>query len=308
MARRPRIFASQVLYHVIIRGNHRKATFRTPADYQAYLERLARYLPQCQVRLWAYCLMPNHVHLLVETGTQPLSAFMQRLQQSYTQYFNRTHRKVGHLFQGRYKAIICEQDSYLLPLIRYLHLNPVRAKLVKQPEAYPYSGHTAYLDGRATAVLNPAPGLAAFGGRLAYRQFVREGMGEGHQPDYYAVTDQRFLGSERFVDSWQARVTDMPSSPPRQNLTRALHVVATGIGTDVAELRSADRSWAVSQQRTKAAYLLIRRGGYRLSDVAAAFRRDPATLSTLVTRFAVRLSEEPAMQREMERLAKKVKI
>jgi len=308
MARRPRVFAPQVLYHVIVRGNHRQATFRTSADYQAYLERLARYLSSCQVRLWAYCLMPNHVHLLVETGNQPLSTFMQRLQQSYTQYFNRRHRKVGHLFHGRYKAIICDKEAYLLTLIRYLHLNPVRAKLVKQPDAYPYSGHPVYLAGRATAVLDPAPGLAAFGGVRAYRQFVREGMGEGHQPDYYAVADQRFLGSERFVDTWQARITDAPSSRPRQSLTRALHAVATGMGMDVAQLRSAYRSWAISQQRTRAAYLLIRQWGYRTGEVAAALHRDPATLSTLLTRLAARLSEDPALQRELERLAKKVKI
>lgn len=308
MARRPRVFAPQVLYHVIVRGNHRQATFRTPADYQAYLERLGRYGVSCQVRLWAYCLMPNHVHLLVETGNQPLSTFMQRLQQSYTQYFNRTHRKVGHLFQGRYKAIVCDKDAYLLTLIRYLHLNPVRAKLVKQPDAYPYSGHTAYLDGRATTVLDPTPGLAVFGGTRAYRQFVREGMGEGHQPDYYAVVDQRFLGTERFVDTWQARITDAPSLRPRQSLACALQAVATGMGMDVAQLRSADRSWAVSQQRTRAAYLLIRQWGYRLSDVATALHRDPATLSTLLTRLAARLSEEPATQRELERLVKKVKM
>jgi len=308
MARRPRVFAPEVLYHVIVRGNHRQVTFRTPADYQAYLERLARYLSQCQVRLWAYCLMPNHVHLLAETGNQPLSTFMQRLQQSYTMYFNRTHRKVGHLFQGRYKAIICDKDAYLLTLIRYLHLNPVRAKLVKQPDAYPYSGHTAYLTGRANDVLDPTPGLEAFGGRRAYRRFVREGMGEGHQPDYYAVEDQRFLGSEHFVEKWQSRIPAASSPRPRQSLSRALHAIATEVGMDVAELRSADRSWAVSQQRTKAAYLLIRQWGYRLSDVAAALHRDPATVSTLVTRLTARFSEEPTLQRELDRLAKKIKI
>ena len=96
---------------------------------------------------------------------------------------------MGHLFHGRYKAIICDKETYLLPLIRYLYLNPVRAKLVAQPDAYPYSGHTAYLDGCATAILDPVPGLAAFGGIRAYRQFVQEGMGEGHQADYYVVAD-----------------------------------------------------------------------------------------------------------------------
>jgi putative transposase len=308
MARRPRVFAPQVLYHVIVRGNHRQATFRTPADYQAYLERLGRYLQQCQTRLWAYCLMPNHVHLLAETGTQPLSTFMQRLQQSYTQYFNRIHRKVGHLFQGRYKAIICDKDAYLLTLIRYLHLNPVRAKLVTHPDRYLYSGHAAYLTGRATDVLDPMPGLAVFGGTRAYRQFVQEGMGEGHQADYYAVTDQRFLGSKRFVDAWQVRIKDAPSPRPQQSLASALQAVATEMGMDVAQLRGADRGWAVSQQRTRAAYLLIRQWGYRAGEVAAALNRDPATMSTMLTRLAARLSEEPATQRELDRLARKVKV
>lgn len=308
MARRPRVVAPQVLYHVIVRGNHRQVTFRTPADYQAYLDRLGRYLQVGQVRLWAYCLMPNHVHLLVETGVLPLSAFMQRLQQSYTQYFNRTHRTVGHLFQGRYKAIICDKDAYLLTLIRYLHLNPVRGKLVTQPDAYPYSGHAAYRTGRATAVLDPAPGLAVFGGTGAYRQFIREGLGEGHQPDYYAVADQRFLGTERFVDAWQARLEVVPSVRARPSLTRALQAIATGMGIAVAQLRSADRSWAVSRHRMCAAYLLIRRGGYRTSEVAAVLKRDPATLSSGVTRLAARLREQPALQRELNRLAKTLKI
>jgi REP element-mobilizing transposase RayT len=302
------VFAPQVLYHVIVRGNHRQVTFRTPADYHAYLERLGRYLQACQARLWAYCLMPNHVHLLVETGALPLSAFMQRLQQSYTQYFNRTHRKVGHLFQGRYHAIICEKEAYLLTLIRYLHLNPVRANVVTQPDAYPYSGHAAYLTGRATAVLDPAPGLAVFGGTRAYRQFVREGMGEGHQPTYYEVADQRFLGTERFVDDWQARLEEAPPAQSRQSLPRALRAVASGMGIAVEQLRSADRSWAVSQHRMRAAYLLIRRWGYPAGEVAAALHRDPATLSSGLTRLVARLSAHPARQRELDRLAQTIKI
>lgn len=308
MARRPRVFGPQVLYHVIARGNHRQVTFRTASDYQAYLERLAKYRHLCQVRLWAYCLMPNHVHLLVETADVPLSAFMQRLQQSYTQYFNRTHQKVGHLFQGRYQAIVCEHDRYLLALVRYIHLNPVRAKLVKQPDTYRYSGHAAYLDGHATAALDPTPGLAIFGGPEAYRQFVREGMGEGHQADYYAVADQRFLGTERFVDAWQARMDDVPPPRPNRGLASALDAVAVGMGTTVAQLRSTDRSWAVSRQRTLAAYLLIRRMGFRARDVAVALHRDPATLSVLLTRLAARLREEPVTQRRLDRLARSIKI
>src|ERR1043166_7123739 len=104
MARRTRIFASGLLYHVIVRGNQRRMTFRSDDDYKAYLDRLEKYRAKFHVRIYAYCLMPNHVHLLLETGATPLAKFMQGLQQSYTQYFNRRYHKVGHLFQGRYQA------------------------------------------------------------------------------------------------------------------------------------------------------------------------------------------------------------
>ena len=118
MARRPRVFAPGLLYHVIVRGNQRRKTFRSEDDYKAYLDRLEHYRAKFRLRIYAYCLMPNHAHLLLETGATPLAKFMQGLQQSYTQYFNRRYRKVGHLFQGRYKAIICDKEKYLLALLR----------------------------------------------------------------------------------------------------------------------------------------------------------------------------------------------
>ena len=134
MARRPRLFAPGVLYHVIVRGNQRQKTFTSASDYQAYLERLAKYRKQYGYTVYAFCLMSNHVHLLVHSSATPLAKFMQGLQQSYTQYFNRRHKKSGHLFEGRYKAIVCQEDPYLLELIRYIHLNPLRAGLAKTME------------------------------------------------------------------------------------------------------------------------------------------------------------------------------
>ena len=117
MARRPRVFAPGLLYHVIVRGNQRQKTFFAEKDYRSYLERLARYREKYNMTIYAYCLMPNHVHLLLESSVEPLAKFMQGLQQSYTQYFNLKHNKVGHLFQGRYKAIVCQKDEYLMELV-----------------------------------------------------------------------------------------------------------------------------------------------------------------------------------------------
>jgi putative transposase len=146
------------------RGNHRQPVFLAPRDYRVYLARFRFYRVEHQIAVYAYCLMPNHVHFLIQQGPVPVARFMQGLQQSYTQYFNRQHSTVGHLFQGRYKAIDCADDGYLAALVRYIHLNPVRAQLVSSPELYPYSGHSAYLSGRATRLVDPSRVLAIIGG------------------------------------------------------------------------------------------------------------------------------------------------
>ena len=203
MARRPRLFAPGLLYHVIVRGNQRRKTFLNETDYNAYLERLGRYRTKYGHTIHAYCLMPNHVHLLVESSNQPLAKFMQGLQQSYSQYFNLRHHKIGHVFQGRYKAIVCQKDQYLLQLIRYIHLNPVRAGMVKEPEQFSFSGHRAYVDAKATEVINPRKALGLMGGKARYRAFIRDSMKQGHKEEYYEVEDQRFLGGEGFGEKLQ---------------------------------------------------------------------------------------------------------
>ena len=147
MARPVRIESAGALYHVIVRGNERKAVFRDDGDRNDYLRRLAHYGEKFGFRLLAYCLMDNHVHLAIETGKAPLSRVMAGLQSSYTQYFNRRHRRVGHLFQGRYKAFLIEKDAYGLALLRYIHENPVKAGVVSAPHEYEWSSDRYYRGG-----------------------------------------------------------------------------------------------------------------------------------------------------------------
>jgi putative transposase len=293
MARHPRLFAPGLLYHVITRGNQRQPIFLTLADYAAYLERLAKYRERNAVQLYAYCLMPNHVHLLLQTGEIPLAKFMQGVQQSYTQYFNRTYRKVGHLFQGRYKAIVCEKERYLLALIRYIHLNPVRAHLVSQPEDYPYSGHQVYLQGKATTVLDPAWGLAVCGGRQAYQRFVTAGQAEGHNAEYYQVVEQQVLGTDRFVRQVQRPVAAMLEKGNKRTAEQVFRELVKALEITPEVLHGPDRSWAVARRRAVVAYMLVRRGGFSVSEVARLLGRDVATLSSLLTRFSERLRTDP---------------
>ncbi len=151
MARKPRVEFDGAFYHVIVRGNQRQRTFQDDRDRAAYLQRIEHYRQRYGFRLYAYVLMSNHVHLLLETKGVGLSKIMQGIQASYTQSYNRRHRKVGHLFQGRYKAILCDRNAYLLELVRYIHLNPGRLREPEDPWRYRWSSHGAYL-GKASPV------------------------------------------------------------------------------------------------------------------------------------------------------------
>ena len=304
MARRPRLFAPGLLYHVIVRGNQRQKTFTTDRDYQAYLERLAKYRKAYRVTVHAYCLMPNHVHLLLECSDVPLSRFMQGLQQSYTQYFNRAHHKVGHLFQGRYKAIICEKDEYLLELVRYIHLNPVRCGLVRKVERYRYSGHHAYLGGKETEVMNPGPVLKLLGGTKQYGKFVLDGLGDGHREEYYDVEDQRFLGPQEFGEKVVEEAGGEERRKHKEPLARAVERLAERLRTSPEVLRGSDRSWKKARARKLAAHILIRRMGFSVKEVAAYLGRDATSISALITRFSQKIEADRRIREEYERISK----
>ena len=291
MARRPRVFAPGLLYHVIVRGNHRQKTFRFAEDYKAYLDRLERYRSKFGIRIYAYCLMPNHVHLLLETGSTAVAKFMQGLQQSYTQYFNRTHRKVGHLFQGRYKAIICDRDKYLLALVRYIHLNPVRAGMVKRPERYAYSGHASYLRAGTPKIIEAAPVLSLLGGKRSYERFVLDGMGENHNEQYYAVEDQRFLGDEGFGEELSRQVGE-EERKANKPIETVIKEVAKRVRITPAELTGRDRRWETARKRAEAVTLLVRHHGYKVTEVAKYLGRDQANVSLMLSRLAARTEGE----------------
>jgi REP-associated tyrosine transposase len=288
MARRPRVFASGLLYHVVVRGNQRRKTFRSDDDYKAYLERLEKYRAKFHVRIYAYCLMPNHVHLLLETGSTPLAKFVQGLQQSYTQYFNRSYRKVGHLFQGRYKAIICDKDKYLLALVRYIHLNPMRAGLAKRPERYAHSGHRSYLGNGRPKIIEAGPILKLLGGKKAYEDFVLEGMSERHNNKYYTVEDQRFLGEEGFGEKISREAGVEEERKPKKSIETVFKEIARKLETTPDLLRGKDRRWDISTKRAQAVALLVRERGYGVSEVAKFLRRDQANISTMLSRLSVR--------------------
>lgn len=167
MARRPRLHVPGGAYHVMLRGNGGQDVFFTDQDRLYFYDLVAEGVARFGHRIHGFCLMSNHVHLVVQVAETPLAKIVQNLSFRYTRWINRQQRKAGHLFQGRYKAILVDVDAYLLGLVRYLHLNPVRAGMVEQPEAYRWSGHRSYLGMEALPWLSTEWVLGQFAKRLA---------------------------------------------------------------------------------------------------------------------------------------------
>jgi len=219
MARKTRAEVEGGLYHVITRGNNRRRVFDSSADYEKFLSLLAVQKLRLPFFLYAYCLMSNHVHLLIERQADPIGRIMHRVLTGYSQYYNRRHIRVGHLLQGRHKAILCQSDQYLSELVRYIHLNPVRAGMVEKPEQYKYSGHRAYLGLERPGVVDVDPVLRHFGvkktvARERYAQFVAAGMKLGHQAELYPTDERRILGTEEFVDATIHRIGETGRTAP----------------------------------------------------------------------------------------------
>jgi len=206
MPRKARIDAPGALHHIIARGIERRNIFKDNADRQSFIERLGDILSDSQTPCYAWALMPNHFHLLLKTGLTPIATIMRRLLTGHAIYFNRRHRRWGHLFQNRYKSILCQEDKYLLELVRYIHLNPLRAKQVsdlKKMARYPYCGHSVVLGHHRNDWQSVDETLKMFGknvslARRRYREFVLKGVSQGKRPDLVGG------GLIRSIGGWQA--------------------------------------------------------------------------------------------------------
>ncbi len=274
MARPLRLEFPGALYHVTSRGNARESIFVDDTDRRQFLEVLDRVCGRTRWRIRAWCQMGNHYHLLLETPEANLSAGMRQLNGTYTQRFNRRHGRVGHVLQGRYKAIVVDRDSYLLEVTRYVLLNPVRAGLVRHASHWPWSSY------RSTLGLADAPDwlavedvLATFGrnraaGIVALRRFIDAGV-DAEAP-WVSLRNQIFLGSEDFIERMGEQTSicgdsgEIPFAQRRgRRPTLAELVAATG-------------------QRDEAIRMAWHGGGYSLREIGAWFGLHYSRVSRIV--------------------------
>lgn len=284
MARPLRLEFCGALYHLTSRGDRQEPIFLADADRKLFLELVGKEIKQQGWICYAYCLMDNHYHLLIETPEPNLVRGMRRLNGVYTQAFNRRHRRVGHVFQGRYKAILVDKESYLLELCRYVVLNPVRAKVVKRPEDWPWSSYR-FTAGEA----KPPEWLAVekvvglFSGRAAYRRFVAEGVG---QPSVWNhLRGQIYLGGEAFLKRMERLVQGKTAQgisrvqlqPLRPGVQEVVEVVGRAFG--VSPSRVLDRSHQQAYQA--AVYLLRRVANLSLRELAERVGVSPGRISQI---------------------------
>lgn len=311
MARPLRLNYAGGVYHVTARGNERKAVVRDDRDRARWVDTLAQVVDRYRVRCHAWVLMTNHYHVLLETPTPNLSLAIRHLNGVYTQAFNRRHRRVGHLVQGRFKAIVVEKEAHLLELCRYVVLNPVRAGLVPHPRRYAWSSY------RATAGEAASPAWLTvdwiwqqFGARKgtaqqAYRAFVQGGLNEAEAP-WSRIVGQVYLGSEAFVGRMQAYAPGRrdPEVPRRQrepvwrSAEAVLHRIARAYRVPVDELGHPSRR--PSEARQAALYGLRQEAGLGLRAIADRMGLSYSGVSRRVSAVRVRLATDRRFRRRVE--------
>ncbi len=318
MARPLRIEFPGALYHVMSRGNERKPIARDDADREKRLDWLRRTVETYGWRLHAFVLMRSHDHLFVQTPEANLSAGMQYLNGSYTSYFNRRHRRSGHLFQGRFKGHLIEEQGYFLEVSRYIHLNPVRAKAVARPQEYRWSSYPGYVRAaRAVAWVTYAGVLGEFGrkataARRAYARFVHAAVEEPPPSPFAGALGGLLVGSERFVRRVRGLLRDRPDDDAlpelatlkrRPALERIVETVAAHFGHDASTWQPRRRVDDAS--RAVAAYLARRHFGYPAVEVGPALGyRGHGGVHSAVARVETGSDE---LKQTVEKLARKLR-
>lgn len=332
MASAPRLDFPGAFQHVMARGIDRTAIFRDDQDREDFLTRLGQALHDTGGLAHAWALQPNHVHLFLQSGVFGLSRLMRKLLGGYARAFNRRHGRVGHLFQGRFCSILVEAESYFLELVRYIHLNPLRARVVRDLDelaSFPWTGHATILGTRDRPWQTTATVLGQFGGERSvamqrYLLFVAEGQGLARQPELELgrlvrrtadgvslenehrrgrerwCEDERVLGSDTFVASvaFQLGLGRLQSGRARalteQQLVDLLGRVAEEHAIDVGEIRAGSQRRAVVRARSSFCHRACRQIGTPVAEVARYLALTPRAVRYLAERsYELRRTMQP---------------
>lgn len=298
-------------YHVILRGNNGQDVFFAKKDRSRFFLLLQEGIERYKHRIHAFCLMTNHIHLAIQVGDIPLSRIMQNVSFRYTRYINYRKQRKGHLFQGRYKALLIDADNYLLELVAYIHTNPVRAGMVTRPEEYPWSSHTAYLGKRSIPWLTTEWVLGQFSSNKKraikqYEGFVLGGAGEEHRKEFHQGTQEgRILGEDRFAEEVLARANERPVR--QVLLEQVIKIVCDQYNIQVSELSGGGRHRRISEPRSLIAYMIREEQTFSLMELARRLNRDISGLSQAASRFEKKMREDQSVQERINKIYELIK-
>jgi len=320
MPRQARLDVAGTLHHVILRSIEKRKIFGDNLDREAFVSRMGQLALEAKTKIYAWSLLSNHAHILLRSGPEGLPRYMRRLLTGYAQAYNRRHKRYGHLFQNRYKSIICEEDVYFQKLVRYIHLNPLRAGLVQnleQLDRYPWSGHGVLMGKVNYSWQDVDYVLSWFGKRVGqarriYGRFVSEGIKQGHRPELVGgglirslggwsavtslrrsgqsiLTDERILGTDDFVE----RVLGEADHSAKRLFSSRLRAKEAGQlieerckkeGIAVRELQMGSRRGVIPGIRSDLAWKLAREWGIPLAEIARQLGVSTSAISQILLR------------------------
>ena len=312
MARPLRITFPDAFYHVTSRGNEQKAVFKSNSDREKFLSYLESAAERYNAVIHAFCLMDNHYHLLLETPSANLPQIMRHINGAYTTYFNIKRSRSGHLFQGRYKAILVDKDTYAKELSRYIHLNPVRAHMAKVPGDYPWTSYNAYIgESKAPDWLHREFILAYFGKQTAtaqkrYREFVQALARRECGSPLSEASSSLVLGPAEFVQNIKKRFI---GKQVRSRDLPALRQINKGLDLEtVVDLVKRELKDASMQTRNACIYLCRKYTGQKLRTIGQQFGISDAAVSQVCKRLKVRIESDGTLRKEIAELEKQVSM
>jgi len=321
MPRHARIDLPGLLHHVIVRGIEKRPIFLDDQDREEFLSRLSQLLSETETDCYAWALLDSHFHLLLQPHAVKLSSFMRRLLTGYAVVFNLRHQRAGHLFQNRYKSIVCDGDSYLLELVRYIHLNPLRAGIVGSLETldnYPWCGHRELLGKTSRGVIAEDNVLPFFSHRRRaarehYHQFIADGWNaplaaglstggkrasRALDPDLGEedLFDERILGGGDFAERI-LNLAEQTGTGPEKSLAEVIDQVAAHYGIEKSRLKKPGKERLLVQARSVISYVAVRDLGMKGVDVATALAFTPGGVSHAASRGEWILHQETELRR-----------
>ena len=326
MARPLRIQYPGAVYHVTCRGNEKREIFRDDKDRKTFLEILSQSIEIYNIRLYSYILMSNHFHLLIETPLGNLGEFMRQFNITYTSYFNRRHKRVGHLYQGRYKSIVVDKDEYLSVLSRYIHLNPIRTKQVKGKAGeekieilmnYNWSSLPGYITkGKKEKIIDYEKVLDEYGGdnakgRKAYEKRIKEDIAQGLEIRD-KIIGQSIIGGEEFIEWIKEKFIKGERDrecPPLRDLQRyrakeeIMRVITKETGKSFEEIKAEGRNL-----RQIAMDILYRIGSIKGVEIGKMFRVDYSTVSQGRKRLREKMQKDKKLRELVARIEQNLSI